>query len=192
MKVIGLAGRAGCGKSAVAQYLARTPGIEWVDLDRVAWDTYAAGTPTFARLLAAFGNCIVDDSGQIDRRQLAAAAFANLDSQDTLNAIVHPAVSAALGMILGQHRQKGTEILLVEGALLASSPHVDRSIYDLILWLDAAAEVRGERLRAIGRGAHATRGDGISPSGDYVAISAAGTIEQVAERVLRAIAGNPG
>ncbi|MCK5827631.1 dephospho-CoA kinase, partial [Candidatus Bipolaricaulota bacterium] len=37
MKVIGLAGRAGSGKSTVARFLAQTPNIEWIDLDTVAW-----------------------------------------------------------------------------------------------------------------------------------------------------------
>lgn len=187
MRVIGLAGRAGSGKSAVAQCLARKPAVEWIDLDAVAWDTYTMGTAVYERLLEAFGEKILNESGEIDRIRLAEAAFANHENRETLNAIVHPAVSDAVGAIIREHRQKGTEILLIEGALLASSPYVDRSAYDLILWLDVPDDVRLERLQAMSRRDHVKRGRDVSPTGDYVAVSAEGSIQDVVGRILRAI-----
>ena len=187
MKVIGLAGRAGSGKSAVAQHLAQEPAVEWVDLDAVAWDTYTMGTAVYKRLLEAFGEKILSESGGIDRLRLAEAAFASHENRKTLNAIVHPAVSDAADAIIREHRRVGTEILLIEGALLASSPHVDRSAYDLVLWLDAPDDVRMDRLQAIGREDHVKRGNEVLPSGDFVSIPASGAIEDVAERILQAI-----
>ena len=187
MKVIGLAGRAGSGKSTVARFLARDPAIEWLDLDTVAWGTYAIGTAVYDRLVEAFGDGILGESGEINRVRLAQIAFATHATQQTLNELVHPAVSEAVGAIIRDHRGKGTDILLIEGALLASSPHVDRSIYDLILWLDVPNDVRDERLQSVGRGDHAKRGREVSPTGDYVEISADGSIEDVAGRILQAI-----
>jgi len=192
MKVIGLAGKAGSGKSVVARYLAQKPGVEWIDLDGVAWGTYAMGTAVYERLLRAFGKSILSDSGEIDRPRLAAAAFASCESQETLNAIVHPAVSEAVAGIIGDHRRKGTELLLIEGALLANSPHVERSDYDLIVWLDVPDDVRLERLQTVGRVDHAGRGDNISPIGDVLTISATDSIEDVANRLLQAIAEESG
>ncbi len=187
MKVIGLAGRAGSGKSAVARYLARKPAVEWIDLDAVAWDTYTLGTAVYERLLAAFGKEILSESGEIDRIRLAEAAFANHENRETLNSIVHPAVSDAVGVIIREHRQKGTEILLIEGALLASSPYVDRSAYDLVLWLDVPDDVRAKRLQAIGRGGHGKRGNQMLPSGNFISIPAGGTIEEVGNCIQRTI-----
>jgi len=187
MKVIGLAGRAGSGKSAVARYLAQEPAVEWVDLDAVAWDTYTMGTAVYKRLVEAFGGKLLSESGEIDRLRLAEAAFASHENQKTLNAIVHPAVSDAADAIIREHRQKGTEILLIEGALLASSPYVDRSAYDLVLWLDVPDDVRMDRLQAIGREDHGKRSNEVSPSGAFISIPASGAIEEVAQRILRAI-----
>jgi len=187
MKVVGLAGRAGSGKSAVARCLAQKPAIEWVDLDSVAWATYAMGTAVYKRLLEAFGKNILSESGEIDRDRLARTAFASRGNQETLNAVVHPAVSDAVGVIIREHRQKGTGILLIEGALLASSPYVDRTAYDLVLWLDVSDDVRMDRLRAIGRGDHGERGNEVTPSGNFISIPANGTIEQVAEHIQRTI-----
>lgn len=192
MKVIGLAGRAGSGKSVVSRYLAQQPGVEWIDLDRVAWGTYAMGTPVHERLLRAFGRSILSDSGEINRPRLANAAFASQENQEMLNAIVHPAVSVAVAEIIANHRREGTELLLIEGALLASSPHVDRSNYDLIVWLDVPDDVRAERLQAVGRVDHAGRGDNISLTGDVVMIPAIDSVEGVANRVLEAIAEESG
>ena len=187
MRVIGLAGRAGSGKSAVARCLARKPAVEWIDLDAVAWDTYTVGTAVYERLLEAFGEKILNESGEIDRIRLAEAAFANHKNRETLNAIVHPAVSDAVGAIIREHRQKGTEILLIEGALLASSPHVDRSAYDLILWLDVPDDVRLERLQAIGRGDHSKRSNQVTPSGSFISIPADGTIDEIGNCIRRTI-----
>ena len=103
MKVIGLAGRAGSGKSTVARHLALNPGIEWIDLDSVAWSTYAPGTNVYDRLVEAFGDGILGESGDIDRTQLARRAFATLQSQHMLNELVHPAVSEAVRKIGRAH-----------------------------------------------------------------------------------------
>ena len=188
MKVIGLAGRAGSGKSTIAQHLAQDAAIEWIDLDEVAWKTYALGTDVYDRLVEAFGDGILSESGEIDRVRLAQIAFATREARQTLNELVHPAVSEAVGAIIRNYRVGETEILLIEGALLASSPYVDRSIYDRILWLETTDEARSQRLEAIGRSDHAQRGRDVVPTGDTIAVSGEGSVEDVADRVLRAIA----
>jgi dephospho-CoA kinase len=187
MKVIGLAGRAGSGKSTIARYLAQDAAIEWIDLDEVAWGTYALGTDVYNRLVEAFGDDILSESGEIDRVRLAQIAFATREARQTLNELVHPAVSEAVGAIIRNHRVRKTEILLIEGALLASSPYVDRSIYDRILWLETSDKARSQRLEAIGRSDHAKRGRDVVPTGDAIAVSGEGSVEDVANRVLCAI-----
>jgi len=187
MKVVGLAGRAGSGKSTVARYLAQQPGIEWVDLDTVAWDTYAPGTEVYKGLIDAFGPEILDPSGVIDRRRLAKAAFATETSRGTLDALVHPAVSEAVAAQIQDAEQRHVEILLVEGALLASSSHVDRSVYTCLVWLDASDESRAKRLSDLGRGEHAARGRDAVPWGAFITVTSEGSIADVATRLLKAI-----
>ncbi len=193
MKVVGLAGRAGSGKSTVARHLAQQPGIEWVDLDTVAWDTYAPGTAVYARLIDAFGRGILDESDIINRHRLAKAAFATQSSRGILDALVHPAVSAAVEQRIRDARQRQVKILLIEGALLASSSHVDRSVYDCLLWLEASDEARAKRLNAMGRSDHAARGSDVVPWGDFIPIPSEGTVADVAARLLATITnGCPG
>jgi len=187
MRVIGLAGRAGSGKSAVARHLAERSGIEWIDLDAVAWSTYEPGTDLHLQLQDVFGSEILDASGAIDRAKLAEAVFSDCSNRKLLDALVHPAVGRALVPLLESQRTQGTLLVLVEGALLATSPYVDRSPYDRILWLEVEESSRANRLRAIGREAHLPRGCAMAPFGDVDIVCAEGSIEEVAERVLTVI-----
>lgn len=189
MKTIGLAGRPGSGKSAVARALASDVGVEWIDLDRVAWETYAPGTETFDRVVERFGDRVVAEDGGIDRGELAVLVFLDPGGKDDLEAIVHPAVLERLKELCEDHCKRGTEIFLVEGALLASSRYVDWSIFDAVLWLDASDAAREARLRGAGRADHASRGDDMSPGDRAIVVDAEGTIREVAERVRERILG---
>lgn len=188
MKIIGLAGRPGSGKSAVARALAAETEVEWIDLDRVAWETYAPGSETFDRVVDRFGEEIVDADGEIDRGELAIRIFLDSEAKADLEAIVHPAVLDHLLRFAEAHRVGGTKILLVEGALLSSSPHVNPTTFDAILWLDAPDDVRAERLRVAGRADHAARGDNMAPGLGAVVIDAVGTVADVADRIREQIA----
>ncbi len=186
-RVIGLAGRAGSGKSAVAQALASRGDVEWIELDRLAWETYRPGTETFDRLIERFGREVLGADGAIDRGRLAEWAFSTPASRDDLEAIVHPAVMALLREAIAAHRQLGIVTILVEGALLVHSPHVDRTLFDAIVWLDVDERTRAERLRADSRPQHGRRVPEPSPEAfDGVRrLSAEGTVADVAARLQR-------
>ena len=187
MKVIGLAGRAGSGKSAVGRALAQRPGVAFVDLDRVAWSTYQIGAPTYWRLVSCFGRGILRPDGAVDRLRLAEAAFGSARSREELDAIVHPPVIGRLRDLILEEEARGTGVLLVEGALLGSSPHVDRSLFTTILWLEASDRARRERLEACGRGGHAVREFAEPDCGAVRRVSAEGTPQDVADRIARLI-----
>jgi dephospho-CoA kinase len=187
MKIVGLAGRPGSGKSAVARRLAKEAGFAWIDLDRVAWETYAPGAESYAPVIERFGRDVVAGDGSIDRPKLAVRVFLEAGAREDLEAIVHPAVCSRLRSIADAHRQRGTRTLLVEGALLTTSPHVDRGLFDAILWFDAPDAVREGRLRVAGRVDHVTRGEDVAPGERSIRVDADGTIDEVVQRVRAAI-----
>lgn len=194
MMIVGLAGRAGSGKSAVARALARRPGVAWIDLDELAWATYAPGTEGFAEVVRRFGRSVVAADGTIERRALGRVVFSDGAALDDLERIVYPTLAARWQSLAGEQRAAGTRVLLVEGAAIATSRHVERSDFDLILWLDVPADERRTRLRGVGREGHADRG--LEPARPHdrrwqetqlVRIDARGAVDDVAARVWAAI-----
>jgi dephospho-CoA kinase len=187
MKVIGLAGEVGCGKSTVARELAKEKGIVWVDLDRIAWETYRSRTSTYWRLVSRYGKGILGSDGAIDRRRLGRIVFSDSDAREDLNAIVHPAVTDRLREIIRQEKERGTKVLLVEGALLTSSPYVERTLFDGILWLEADRSVRRERLRSDGREDQIERTLPPPEEERVIRIDAAGPVAQTVTEVQKTI-----
>jgi len=187
MKMIGLAGEAGCGKSAVAHKLSQQDSIICVDLDKIAWQTYRPRTVVYRQLIARYGNQILHSDGEISRDKLGKIVFSNQRALDDLNAIVHPAVNTYLRRIIENEKAQGTEIIVAEGALLASSPYVDTSLFDIVIWLEATQETRAQRLKIAGRAEHMKRRVCHMERSNVVTVSAEGTVEHVADHVLEII-----
>jgi len=150
MKVIGIAGPAGSGKSTVARLVAKRRGFACLDCDELAWATYRPEGTAYVPLVARFGTGILAEDGTVDRARLAAATFTDPLRRKDLEGIVHPAVMASVQQAVTEHRALGTQVLLVEGALLLDSPHVDRSIFDAFVWLSVPEAERRKRLLASG------------------------------------------
>jgi dephospho-CoA kinase len=184
-KLIGIAGKPGSGKSAIGRALASRPRIEWIDLDRVAWETYEPWTETYRRVVERFGDGVVGEDGAIARGELAVRVFLDPAAKEDLEAIVHPAVVERIEALRSEHDRRGTAFLIAEGALLTTSRHVNASVFDALIWLEASDAVREARLAAEGRADHAARGDGLAPSRGAIVVDAEGPVEEVVERVLR-------
>src|SRR5438309_612408 len=91
MKVVGLTGGIGTGKSTVSGLL-RQMGATVIDADEATRAVQARGTDGLRRLVEEFGPDILTASGDLDRRRLAAIAFADPEARQRLNSIVHPLV----------------------------------------------------------------------------------------------------
>lgn len=146
MLIVGLTGGIASGKSTVAQALAEEPGIVVVDADKIAWETYRRGTDVYKRLVERFGPEILGPDGEIDRRKLGRIVFRDLKARKFLNSVVHPAVLRELVEIARRERGRGTEVLVVEAALLLESPLVDRSFFDYYVLVAVESEDQLRRL----------------------------------------------
>ena len=89
--VIGLTGPIGAGKSTVAQRFAER-GFYVVDADRVARTIVEKGSAVLPKLANAFGSEILEPDGSLDRKKLAALAFASKENTQLLNDLTHPAI----------------------------------------------------------------------------------------------------
>lgn len=118
VRLIGLTGGIGSGKSTVAAMLAAR-GAHVIDADRVGHQVYAPGTAGFARVVQAFGEEIVGPDGTIDRARLATVVFADPAALARLNAIVHPLIRAELERrVADALAAEPARVVVVEAAIM--------------------------------------------------------------------------
>ena len=91
LRVFGLTGGIGSGKSTVATLL-RDRGVPVVDADALAREAVAIGSEGLAQVVEAFGKDVLDASGALDRKRLGALVFEDAEQRRRLNAITHPLV----------------------------------------------------------------------------------------------------
>lgn len=117
MRVIGLTGGIGCGKSTVAA-LVRARGIPVVDADDLARRIVEPGTPALAEISRTFGEETLTPDGRLDRKRLANIVFSDPTALRTLNAITHPRIIEAAAAALADLRAEGHPLVFFEAALL--------------------------------------------------------------------------
>ncbi len=116
MKLIGLTGGAGSGKTTVAAMF-RELGAEIVDADEATHAVYAPGTPGFDAVVTQFGQDYVRD-GRIDRARLCELVFHDAGARRRLNAIVHPLVREWMAVRTADAVARGVEIVIQDVPLL--------------------------------------------------------------------------
>ena len=120
MKVYGLTGGIGSGKSTAARLL-RSLGAEVIDADEIARDVVRPGTEGLAQLLAAFGAEILSPDGALDRKRLGSTVFADATARARLNAITHPLIAAETARRLQELGERGAPFAFYEAALLVDN-----------------------------------------------------------------------
>ena len=116
MKLIGLTGGAGSGKSTVAAMF-RDLGAAVLDADEATHAVYAPGTEGFDAVLAEFGPAYVRD-GAIDRQRLGELVFHDRDALRRLNAIVHPRVRQWMADRTAEAVEGGANVVIQDVPLL--------------------------------------------------------------------------
>jgi dephospho-CoA kinase len=115
--IIGLTGGIASGKSVVSGMLA-AKGALVIDADKVGHEAYAPGSGCYREVVAAFGDGIVADGGQIDRRALGAKVFGDPAKRKQLEGIVWPWMRATMEARLERLRADGVPHVVLEAAVL--------------------------------------------------------------------------
>ena len=120
MRVIGITGGVGSGKSYVARRLQELSGAELLIADELGHIVMEQGKPAYERILAYFGDDIVGSDGEIDRQALAELVFQSDAAREALNQMIHPAVLQYMEQFIVK-RQEIDGFILLETALLYES-----------------------------------------------------------------------
>jgi dephospho-CoA kinase len=117
MLVIGLTGSIGTGKSEAARQL-QILGASIISADQVGHEAYTPNTEAWEQVVAAFGDDILQDDKDIDRRKLGAIVFSDPSQLEKLNAIMHPRMARMVSDKIEVLRGQGVKVVVVEAALL--------------------------------------------------------------------------
>jgi dephospho-CoA kinase len=139
VKIIGLTGNIGSGKSLVSRRL-RELGAQVINTDIVAREVVASGTPALEKIVRKFGREALRSNGTLDRKYIGSKVFGDPNALTSLNAIVHPQIRKELiKQIKTFKRQKKVEpkILVIEAPVL-----IEAKMQNLVdeVWLVTADE----------------------------------------------------
>ena len=144
MKVIGLTGGIGSGKSTVSSYL-KEQGYLILDADQIAHDITKKGSPVLQKIADAFGADMLDTEGNLQRKKLAAVAFSTLENKALLESLTTAEVVRLISETVAQLRKtKDYDIIFIDAPLLFEAG-VDR-LTDFVWMVSADEEIRIERV----------------------------------------------
>lgn len=147
MKVLGLTGGIGMGKSASAQFL-RARGVPVVDTDDLARQVVEPGQPALAEIVAVFGPQIVGPDGRLRRAELARRVFADPAARRRLEDILHPRIRVLWRAQVETWRAEGHPLAVVVIPLLFETKA--EAELDATICVACSAATQQQRLRARG------------------------------------------
>ena len=144
MRIIGVTGGIGAGKSTVLELLKEEYGAELLMADAIGRELQEPGGACYEAMRGLFGEgCLLED-GTFDRKQIAAQIFSDEVMKEKLNAIVHPAVRAEIERRLGVLAWEGQPIAVIESAILFEAGY--ETMCDEVWIVTAEPQVRIGRL----------------------------------------------
>ncbi len=144
MKVIGITGGVGAGKSEILNYLHEKYGATICKADEVARKLERKGTPCFDAIVAHFGTGILNEKGELNRDRLSEIVFTNSEELSVLNQIVHPAVKEEVRKQIAKEQRRNTNLFILEAAVLIEDHYEE--ICDELWYIYVDDSVRKARL----------------------------------------------
>lgn len=145
MKVLGITGGVGAGKTTVMEYMKKTWGARVIQADQVGHLLMEPGGRCYGEIVRSFGHEILREDETIDRRLLGSLVFGDPQRLEKLNSLVHPAVKEWICLEIEKERKNGkVPFVVVEAALLLEDHYEE--ICDEIWYVHTDEEVRIRRL----------------------------------------------
>lgn len=143
MRVVGLTGGIGSGKTTVANRLAAL-GASIVDTDEISRHLTGPAGEAMEAVREAFGSRFVTEQGALDRAAMRALAFEDPSARSRLEAILHPAIRARADTMLAEAR--GPYAVVVVPLLFETRGFLDR--VDRVLVVDCPEALQASRTAA--------------------------------------------
>lgn len=146
MKIIGITGGIGAGKSSVLNYIQKNYNARVIMADLVAHMLEEPGQKCYYSIIETFGSNILNSDMTINRRKLSQIVFSDELKRMKLNAIVHPYVKEHISNEIAKERVLGNlEYFVIEAALLLEDKY--DLICDEVWYIYTKEQIRRERLK---------------------------------------------
>ena len=145
MRIIGVTGGVGSGKSAVLNYIEEHFDSRIVKADDVGHLLMMPGRACYEPVIQLFGEGIVKDDTSLNREAIASIVFEDGEMLKKLDDIIHPAVKKYILKEIEKSKKEETEFFFIESALLLEEKYDE--ICDEMWYIYCEKEVRMERLR---------------------------------------------
>ena len=145
MKIIGVTGGVGAGKSTVLNYLEKRYGAKLILADLVGHEVMEPGHEAYEQVVKVFGQEIVSEDKTIDRKALGAIVFADEKKRMILNRIIHPAVRQEILRRLEEAELLHLSYVVVEAALFLEENY--DAFCDETWYIYTDDKIRRQRLK---------------------------------------------
>lgn len=147
MKIIGITGGVGCGKSTILHLIQKHANAYIIMADDVAKNLYTAGSPLVHDIAEEFGNVCVNSDGSVNKPVLADIIFSDENKRKKLNAMVHPEVKRIILETIDELKALNKyDLILVEAALFFEENY--DKFCDEVWYVTSDTSVRRKRLKA--------------------------------------------
>ena len=145
MKVIGITGGIGSGKSRILDYVEACHHARVLKTDEVAHRLQEPGYSCYDEIVRVFGTEILDGDGRMNRTALGNLVFSDAEKLKKLNAIMHPAVKQYVREEIERARKEEVSIFLLESALLMEDHYEE--MCDELWYIFVERQIRLARLK---------------------------------------------
>ena len=146
MKLVGLAGGSGTGKSTIAAHLVGR-GASHIDADKVGHELLESDAQVGRRIRDRFGEGVFDGE-RVDRAALSKVVFEDAEALAALNSIIHPAIVCECERRIEEFRKQNVDLVVIDAALLLEVPLPFE--VDLMIALRCSREEQLRRLQKKG------------------------------------------
>lgn len=143
MLLIGLTGGIACGKSTVAKIF-KDLGAKVIDADLIAKEIVKPGNIAYNEIVSYFGEDILQENKEIDRKKLGDLVFNNEEKRKVLNSITHPKIAKIISDNILKFLEENEKIIFIEAALLIEEKKTD--FFNKLIVVISSEEKQIERL----------------------------------------------
>ena len=144
MKVIGITGGVGAGKSTILDYLEQKYHAYVIQADKIGHLVMEPDGICYEQVIALFGRQVIKNDKTIDRKQVSDVVFGNELMRQSLDDIIHPAVKTYILEEINRQKEAGSRLLIVEAALLLEEHYEE--FCDAVWYVHTDTEIRIQRL----------------------------------------------